>query len=656
MNMSRWMVLAVVLLLLAPAATCAQPVAFAELARHPRYEMVSISPDGKYLAATAVVKGQSVLALIRLSDMSGHLVRPRGTDDVAGFWWASSTRLLYTVGVRSGGYDAPLATGELFGVDPDGGEPALLFGQRNGAFETAEFIARIPDDPNRALVAFSSWAAAGTEGSLTTAYVVGTSGWFTSHKVIEAPGRDMTFVADHHGHIRFAYGSDNQGLAKVYRHPLDAVGWQEMPDAESTRCLPIQFNRADTLVYFDCTATGDSPGVRSWNPVTHAWQTVWSHFGLEADGLLQGLAEDSVAGVSFTEGRPAAALLNVKSADAGALVALMRKFPGESVRFVSGTEDGRLSVVRVDADVDPGTFYLYQRDTGKLTPLLARMPWIDPAQMASRQPFELAARDGLKLHGYVSLPPGITQAKQLPMVVFVHGGPYGVRDDWSFDPYVQALATRGYAVLQVNYRGSGGYGYAFQQAGWLQWGGKMQDDVTDATRWAIDQGIADPRRICIFGGSYGGYAALEGAVKEPDLYQCTIGYVGVYDLALMYHRGDIPQSTQGENYLRRVLGEDTGVLAKHSPINQLDRLKARVMLIVGGKDERVPPIQGLSLHQALAKRNVPHQWLLKPGEGHGFYDEKNMTELYTQLLQFIAASIGPGTLAPTATKATTAAH
>ncbi len=182
----------------------------------------------------------------------------------------------------------------------------------------------------------------------------------------------------------------------------------------------------------------------------------------------------------------------------------------------------------------------------------------------------------------------------------------------------------------------------------------MQDDVTDATHWAITQGIADPQRICIFGGSYGGYAALEGAVKEPDLYKCAIGYVGVYDLALMYTRGDIPQSTYGENYLRRVLGSDTNVLAQRSPVNQLDHLKARVMLVVGGEDQRVPSVQGSSLHMALLKRNIAHEWMDKPNEMHGFYDEGNLTELYTNLVQFVGSSIGPGVAvaSPTATAST----
>jgi acetyl esterase/lipase len=403
----------------------------------------------------------------------------------------------------------------------------------------------------------------------------------------------------------------------------------------------IEFDRDDTAAYFTCPAPG-AFGICRWDPAKQSQTVVWSNPTVEPDNLLQGLADDSILGVGFMDGRTGTALFDGESTDAQVLLTLMKQFPGESVRFVSGTRDGSQSVVLVGADVDPGTFLLYDAKTRKLTPLLARMSWIKPERMAFKQPFDFAARDGMKLHGYLSLPPGQENAKHLPMVVLVHGGPFGVRDRWGYDTFVQPLATRGYAVLQVNYRGSGGYGYDYEHAGWREWGGKMQDDVTDATRWAIAQGIANPQRICIYGASYGGYAAIEGAVKEPDLYKCAIGYVGIYDLPLMYHRGDIPQSSYGEEYLKRQLGDDVAVLARHSPINQLDALKAHVMLVVGGKDQRVPPIQGLSLHQALTDRHIAHEWLFKPDEMHGFYDEAHNTELYTQLVQFLGTNIGPG--------------
>jgi dipeptidyl aminopeptidase/acylaminoacyl peptidase len=635
----------------------AEPVPLADLARHMQYDAVKISPDGRYVAATAVVQGQTVLALVRLADMKGQLVRPRDEDAVTDFWWASPSRVVYTVGMRVGGYDAPLATGELFGVNADGTGAETLYGFRKTGMSTgsliqratstrgtAEFIAAIPDDPNHILVSASLWDADGKDGRITTAYRMDARTGVLK-KLLDAPVPDAHFLADHQGRIRFAWAEDAHGGTLVFQHPVDGNGWKPMPQASSDRALPIAFGRDDSAAYFTCPGANGGFGICRWTDAKPVLEEVWSNPNVQADGLLQGLAEDDVVGVAFMDGRAGIAPFDMDSPAAQVLVGLMKQFPGESVRFVSGTRDGRLSVVLVQADADPGTFYLFDSSTHTLTALLARASWIRPESMATKQPFEFAARDGTKLQGYVSYPPGHEHDRRLPTVVVVHGGPFFVRDRWDYDPDVQALATHGYAVVQVNFRGSGGYGYAFEKAGWREWGGRMQDDVTDATRWAIAQGIADPQRLCIYGASYGGYAALEGAVKEPDLYKCAIGYVGVYDLPLMYRQGDTHESVRGENYLKRQMGDDMAELARRSPINQLDALKARVMLVVGGKDERVPPIQGLNLHEALLKRNVAHVWLEKPGEMHGFYDEHNIAEFYTRMLEFIGSSIGPGEVA-----------
>jgi dipeptidyl aminopeptidase/acylaminoacyl peptidase len=646
------------LLLLFTMVASAQSVSIADLARHPEYRDVKISPDGAYLAATAVVRGQTVLALLHLgaSDKQGNVLTPREGNDVIDFWWVSPTRIVYTVGLRQGGYDAPLATGELFAVNADGGSPQMLYGFRKVGMSTgslvqkavaergtARFIAAIPDDPNHLLVAISLWDATGHDRELPVVWRMDVRSG-TKVKVLTAPMRGAEFIADHHGRIRFAYADANDGSLKVYLHPLAGDGWELLPEMSDSRFVPIAFKPDDTAAYVTCAPPSGGFGICLWDAVKHTLEHVWSNPKVTADGLAGGLAENSLIGVTYMDGRPGTALFDSESADAQALVMLMKQFPGENVDFVSGTADGRLSVLFVSADMDPGAFYLYDHKARKLSLLLSRAAWINPEQLAGKQPFAFAARDGMQLQGYVSYPPGLEHAKQLPTVVLVHGGPYGARDRWDFDPLVQVMATRGYAVVQVNFRGSGGYGYDFMHAGSREWGGKMQDDVTDATHWAVTQGIADPRRICIFGASYGGYAALEGAVKEPDLYQCAIGYVGVYDLPLMYRRGDIPQSTFGKDYLRRELGEDMTQLAARSPINQLDALKAKVMLVVGGKDERVPPIQGRALHQALLDRHVAHEWLYMPNEMHGFYDEANLAELYTRVLQFLGSNIGAGTL------------
>lgn len=630
----------------------ADPVSFADLAKHSQYGDVKISPDGKYIAATAVINDQTVLALIDLRTMKGNTVRPRDEDDVIDFWWASPTRVVYDVGLHWGGYDRPLSTGELFAVNADGKSADMLYGMRMEGMQTgthinhavaengwADFIAPIPGDPDHALVSVSDADAAGNEGALPIAYKMDLRDG-RKVRIVAAPLRGATFVADHKGNIRLVYGTDNNDNAKVYERPADGGDWRLLPEASDDRDTPLAFNVDDSLVYFKCSAPGGF-GICTWDPSIRKMSTLWSNPTVEPY-LINGPAKGTFMGVGFDDGRPGVALFDSKSPAAQVLISLMQQFPGEDVRFVSATRDGSKAIVRVLADVDPGTYYLFDRDARKLTPLLKNAAWINPERMASKQPIEVTARDGLKLYGYISYPPGQEKAKNLPMVVYVHGGPFGERDYWYFDRDVQALATHGYAVLQVNYRGSGGYGYDFERAGWKEWGGKMQDDVTDATRWAIAQGIADPNRICIYGASYGGYAALEGAVKEPNLYKCAIGYVGVYDLPMLYTHGDTRLSTHGENFLKREVGTDMTSLAQHSPVHQLNNLKAKVMLIVGGRDETVPEAQGKELHMALLERGIQHEWLYEPDEMHGFYKEDHIAEVYTKVNAFLQANIGPG--------------
>ena len=214
---------------------------------------------------------------------------------------------------------------------------------------------------------------------------------------------------------------------------------------------------------------------------------------------------------------------------------------------------------------------------------------------------------------------------------------------------MQLLANRGYTVLQVNFRGSGGYGMDFESAGFGEWGAKMQDDVTDATRWAIEQKIAPADRICIFGTSYGGFAALMGAAREPDVYRCAIGYAGVYDLELMWESGDVPDSRGGRAYLQRVIGSDVAKLRAQSPVNNAQNIKVPVLLIHGKSDWRVDYEQAERMKAALEKHNKKLEWMALSREGHGAYDENTRREVYERILQFLDANLRVNLSPPSAT-------
>jgi dipeptidyl aminopeptidase/acylaminoacyl peptidase len=634
----------------------ASGVTFEDLARHMQYSQVKISPDGHHIAATTVVKDKPLLALLDLDTKKGALVTPREGNQVVDFWWASDNRVIYTEGTKVSGWDRPFSTGEIFAVDANGTNPKLLFGYRAGAGEaashiqhpeqeraSAEVVSTLRNDPRHIVIAVTPWET-GVEGAFNDLYLLDVNDG-SRRPQGKAPIRNAEFVVDHQGEVRFAKGYDSHAYPVVYYREGDDKPWTLLFQGAGDKSvpLPVTFNRDNSKVYMSCSAPGKVDALCEWDVATQKMgEPVWSSSTVEIDRLVHSLDGMDVVGVYSDPGAPAVEAF-VSGSDAMKVIgSLSHAMPGESVRIASSSRDGSRSIVLAYSSMDPGTFYLWDNATGKATALLQRASWIDPNKMAAMQPVEFKARDGLTIHGYLSMPPGKEEAKHLPLVMFIHGGPYGIRDYWEYDPTVQALATHGYAVLQVNYRGSGGYGNNFMQAGYQEWGGKMQDDVTDATRWAIEQGVTMPGHVCIFGGSYGGYAALEGVMKEPDLYRCAIGYAGVYDLPLMLTRGDGSESTMVRNFWRAKLGSDEQTLSARSPVNQVDRLKASVMLIVGGQDTRVPPQHAQNLRAALDKRGIAYEWLYKPNESHGFYEEKNNTELYQRVTQFLDRNIGTG--------------
>lgn len=647
--MNRWSTLArltaLLLAILSPTAflsyASAAEIPLADFARHTQFRDIKISPNGDYLAANAVVDGKAVLSLVRIEDMKGVNLRPREGGEVAEFWWVAPHRVFYSVAERMTTLERPALTGELYGVNADGTRKQLMIGFRaKREWVSADIVHPLYAQDNKVLIAKYHWNGSKDGLYPVAAFMDVDNGTMT--EIGTAPLRNARFVADNHGQVRFAYADGTDQKRRVYHRARNGANFELIFDESKGDpvLMPLGFGRDDKIAYLDCPGAHGVGGLCRWNAETRKLDTLWSGSEAGIDELVPSFDRHDFVAIRSMPGRTATTLIDKGAREAKVLAGLMQQFPGEDVRITSSTTDGAKVVFLVSSDRDPGQFFLYDAAAGKATFLFARMPWIKPDEMAPMQPVTLKARDGLALRGYLTRPPGHADGEHLPLVVFAHGGPYGIRDRWEFDPDVQMLASRGYAVLQMNFRGSGGYGDAFIHAGFREWGAKMQDDVTDATHWSIAEGIADPKRICIYGASYGGYAALRGATKEPDLYRCAIGYVGVYDLRLMYTRGDIPQSTFGDNYLKMVLGEDEAMLWDRSPLAHVDRLKAKVMLIVGGEDTRVPPIQGERLHAALDKAHVAHEWLYQRTEGHGFYDEGNRTDLLTKIAAFLDASIG----------------
>ena len=308
-----------------------------------------------------------------------------------------------------------------------------------------------------------------------------------------------------------------------------------------------------------------------------------------------------------------------------------------NITFNSVTENGNKLVLNLSSDKDPGVFYLFNRGLDGSDPAIRMLseakPDIDPSNMASLKPMRFQSRDGVELNGYYMLP--TFGEAPYPMVQIIHGGPHGSRDRWGWNREAQFLASRGYAVVMVNFRGSDGYGLEFEKSGYQEWGGKMINDMTDASLWMVDKGFADKDKMCVYGGSYGGYGTLQSLVREPDLYQCGIGYVGVYSLLEMKESGDIPKSDSGERYLDNVLGTDEAALRKFSPALNVDKIKAALFIAHGSEDERVPMEQYEVLVENLDKINKPYISMVKE-EGHGYQKLENNVDFYSTMEQFLA--------------------
>jgi dipeptidyl aminopeptidase/acylaminoacyl peptidase len=296
--------------------------------------------------------------------------------------------------------------------------------------------------------------------------------------------------------------------------------------------------------------------------------------------------------------------------------------------------------VGFDTDTGPSAFYAFDRSTRSGRFLFHTRPALTGYQLAPRDPISFTARDGLTIHGYVSFPPGV-ERRNLPLVLNVHGGPWH-RDTWGYDPEAQWLTNRGYVSLQVNFRGSTGYGKHFLNAGDREWGGKMQDDLTDAVRWAVERGFADPGRVAIYGGSYGGYAALAGAAFTPDLFCCAVDIVGPSNL-LTFIDTIPPYWSAYLSMMHRRVGhpeKDRDFLVARSPLNSVHQIRIPLLIAQGANDPRVKQSESEQIVAALKEKGIEYEYLLFPDEGHGFAKPENRLKFYEAAERFLARHLG----------------
>lgn len=637
---------AVAVLCLSAQAQQAQQLSLEDFARHAQFIQVKISPTGQYLATTRRNdSGTTEMVIIDRHKM--QIVSQRhfaGKDTIGSFEWANNDRLLITMARDGGALEQPQATGELFAVDANGKKAIFLTGMRSKDKETSasEVIDWLPNEEDQVVISHYNWRA--KEPFLEFYQLNIISG--RKKRLGGAPIKAVAGIGaltDSEGYPKMVVGLDPKDTDKqliLYRaersgdwrtiatYPRKIGSFTPLaisPDDKTVFGISDSETNTKALAKLDI-ATGKETLLAENKQVD--MMPVFSFRGGRTVELIgAGFEYDRIEGFFFSD---------VKDKDFSAdLQGLMAAFPNKSVNVTSATADNKLMVLSVASANDPRAYYLFDTQKKQVSFLLHSAPWLANAPLPQTQSITYKTRDGQEIVALLTLPHD-REAKNLPLVLVPHGGPHGPRDSLTYlDDDAKVLASHGYAVLQPNFRGSGGFGKAFLTAGYKKWGTMMIDDMTDGVRHLIAEGIADQRRVAVYGASYGGYASLMSVIREPELYRCAINFVGMSDLALMYEEGDTTERDIGIETLETYIGRSDEVLKGQSAIHNLDKLKAPVFIIHGTEDRRVPLIQAEVLKKAFDKRGHPYEWLVKEKEGHGFYKPENNVERWQKMLAFL---------------------
>ena len=458
--------------------------------------------------------------------------------------------------------------------------------------------------------------------------------------VAENPGNITSWGTDHKGVVRIASTTDGVNNTFLYRdnekekfRPLFTTDFRDSFD-------PLFFSFDNKNIYALSNIGRDKVRAILYNPRTKKEvKTLYQNPYVDVSGINYSKKREKLTSVTYYTSRLNRVFLD-KTIEK--IFKNVEKKLGKSIEisFSASNKNEDKFIIRTYSDKDLGAYYFYDLKKDSILKLAELSPWIDPNKMSNMTPIRYKSRDGLTINGYLTLPKGHAP-KNLPVVINPHGGPWA-RDQWGFDPEVQFLANRGYAVLQVNFRGSTGYGKKFWKASFKQWGLTMQDDITDGVNWITKKGIANPKKIAIYGGSYGGYATLAGLTFTPDLYACGVDYVGVSNL-FTFMKSIPPYWKPYLDMLYEMVGDptkDKQLLEKTSPVFHADKIQVPLLIAQGAKDPRVNIDESNQIVDALKKRGINVPYLVKKDEGHGFRNEENRFEFYEAMEKFLEECIG----------------
>ena len=609
-----------------PAASAADdaPIPVRDFFRNPERGLFRISPDGKTLAFMQPFERRMNIYVQPLAEGEPVRLTNETARDIPNHFWKGPNRLVY---VKDFGGDENF---HVVAVTKDGSGSKDLTpfdGVR------AQMIDDLRDFPDVLLVGlnkrnkevFDAYRLDLKTGELTL--------------VAENPGNITSWLTDHAGNIRGAQTSDGVNTSFLYREGASGPFQTVLTTSFRDSFNPLFFTFDNKLLYAASNLGRDKQAIVLVDPATAKEQKVlFEHSDVDIDSMSYSHKRKVLTTINYVTWKPQRKYLDAETERIFA--ALEKQLPGYEFGIQSMTDDEDRMIVAAYNDRTPGMRYLYDVKTDKLAKLGEIAPWLPQAKMATMKPIVYKSRDGLTINGYITLPNG-KDAKNLPVIVNPHGGPWA-RDVWGWNPEVQMLANRGYAVLQMNFRGSTGYGRSFWQASFKQWGRNMQDDITDGVEYLVREGIADPKRICIYGGSYGGYATLAGVAYTPNLYACAVDYVGVSNLFTFLNT--IPPYWKPYlDMFHEMVGDpekDKALLTETSPALNADRIKTPLFVAQGARDPRVNIDESNQMVKALKARGVDVPYMVKENEGHGFRNEENQFDFYEAMERFLAKYLG----------------
>ncbi len=592
--------------------------------KNPDKTSYKLSPNGQYISFMKPWKKRLNVHVQKIGEDKVIRITKAEKRDISGYMWANNNRILY---IQDKGGDENF---HAYAVNIDGTNPKQLT-----PFDKVrvQLIDKLENSPDEVLIGLNK-----RNPRIFDVYRLNINTG-KMYMIAQNPGNIQGWVTDNDGKLRVAITSDGVNQSLLYRKTEKDVFKTIITTNFKDAISPLFFTFDNKFLYVSSNINRDKRAIYKYDiEKGKHLDLIYENKDVDVSTLLSSDKRKIITGVAYTKAKRSYHFFDKQREELQNN--LEKLLPGYEVAVSSMSKDETKVLVRTYSDKSRGAYYYYNISKKELKKLVDVSPWINEDEMADMTPIKYQSRDGLTIHGYLTLPKNV-KAKKLPVVVNVHGGPWA-RDNWGFNSEVQFLANRGYAVLQMNFRSSTGYGKAFWQKGFKQWGLTMQDDITDGVNWLIKKGIADPKKVGIYGASYGGYATLAGLAFTPDLYACGVDYVGVANLFTIL-KSLPPYWELGRKMFYEMMGDpvkDKALLEKISPVFHADKIKAPLFIAQGAKDPRVKKAESDQMVAALKKRGIDVPYMVKDNEGHGFRNEENRFDFYEAMEPFLAKYLG----------------